>query len=416
MAAGRRGLVMEVDARSLVVLTSDGAFLRVPRSQVAGPVAVGEEIALPGGAARPAWRRRATAAAAVAAVALLAVAAGLFWSAPQAAYAHVSVDIAPGVTADLTLDAQGRVVGASGTPAAQELLRKADVRGRDVEEAVRRLLQPAVDSGGPVAVVVAVDAQAPVLPPGLARKLEAAKAAVEEGARRKGRPVAVIGLEDERRVSDALRAEARAHGLSLGEYLLYLEAKKEGAALDLGSVKEKGVWEALRAAGLSPEQVAERVETGVLRNGSGGTAAPGQGGANAGEGAGPGPGKERGNGRGKGSGTENAGHAGGGGTVPGGGMEPGGGPSQPQGHGHEKGGSGRGDGQDKGPGDSAGQVTPPEAAGPSEGASDHGEKGSGRSGGEERGGHHGSFWQRVGDALRQAVPWGGRASEEQGGD
>ncbi|MBX5475716.1 MAG: hypothetical protein IRZ18_01150 [Clostridia bacterium] len=424
MDAERRGIVLEVGTDHLVVLTPDGAFLRVPRAWLRRGGDVGDEVTFSWAAeraARPIWLRRAGTAAAVAAIALAAVGASLTWPGSEAAYAHVSIDLAPGVTADLAVDAQGRVIRAYGTQGAAELLRKARVQGKDLSQAVRELVQPAIQNGqASPAVVVAVAASRAhgTAPQALAGELRAAKDAVETDARTKGRAVAVIGLDDDAHHADSLREQAQAHGLSLGEYLLYLEAAKQGAKVDLQAVKDLGVWDALREAGLSPDDIAEKIWNDKDLSGS-----PGRGddprthGNKTGDGASRNSEDDRGHGApsqpgkdGHGDGHRNGnGHgASDGGSTKG----------SDEGHGHA---STRGQdgakGHDHGKDGSGGTASPSEGAKHSDGGQDRGRGGrdsGGVPGQGERGSREGdphirhddSVWRQLGDFLKGIAPWG----------
>ncbi|MBX6350837.1 MAG: anti-sigma factor domain-containing protein, partial [Clostridia bacterium] len=123
MAPRARGLVIDATGEQVVVLTPDGAFLRLERASVVGEPAIGAEVAFeagsvapatglagrrPGGRAAGAWlslpgrRRWAAALVAAALLAALLPAAGELGRSSRV-YAHVSVDLPTGVSADLAV-------------------------------------------------------------------------------------------------------------------------------------------------------------------------------------------------------------------------------------------------------------------------------------------------------------------------
>lgn len=279
MEERRRGLVIDVSDAYVVVLSADGAFLRVPRRDLGGSeAAIGTEVGLPLAPTRPgAWQPRAWAGmvtspgrrrwVALAAAVLLGLTlpAISYWHGQNTVYAHVSVDLSSGASADLAVNASGRVLAVILRGSGAAALEDSETRslaGRDLADVVQALVAPAIgEADSDAAFVIAV---APVaegsgsLPPALEKKVDASRKQVKAWLHAHGhdRPtvvsLSVSGLASE---TAAVRSGASEAGLSLGQYLLYLEASKVGIKVDLSKAREGGVAKAIHDAGLPPGQV-----------------------------------------------------------------------------------------------------------------------------------------------------------------
>lgn len=141
---------MELHKDEAVVLTPDGAFCRIPRTQ---EMAVGEEVAFDrelrrsriGRSHRGAARHGGWWSAAAGAAAVLVVAAGtwlfggVLHPTPASAYTWVSIDINPSIA--LEVDDSLKVVAAEGTDAdGEQLVTQVHLSGLPLEEAAQSIV------------------------------------------------------------------------------------------------------------------------------------------------------------------------------------------------------------------------------------------------------------------------------------
>lgn len=261
-----KGMVVEIDKDSIVVMTADGEFVELPRQ---GCPRLGQAVNIgrPGRTLRVLRKTLAAVAAAlILVIGLVRVevpyaglysrvvqtteqkTAGIKELATEASTYYVALEPAPGVelsvgqgetiTAAMSLGAQGATAAKLGCLAGKklydglaELLRAA----RDAKE-----FSCAPDEVILLSVTSAGDAQAREE---LARELAGyvAKLLPELGIKK----TQVVALSGDL----GSRTAARAQNLSIGPYLAYLKAKEEGLKVTPSDVRSKGLKAALEAAG-----------------------------------------------------------------------------------------------------------------------------------------------------------------------
>ena len=224
-----KGLVMEVQKNTVVVLTQDGRFCRLPRH---GQVLIGEEYAYGSSSLHP-WL-------AVAAVLVLALASILLpLTNPAVLAAYVTIDINPSL--ELTVSTAGKVMAVEAlNPDGEIFLQGLKLKKLPLDAALRKIFQVAkemqyfdddslvlitrtpVNEEVPDVGEAMVSASASYLPPTAS-------------------PVAVAVVNG----TKELREEAQVLGLSTGKYAVYLEAEFQGLSLKASELQEKGIGRAL---------------------------------------------------------------------------------------------------------------------------------------------------------------------------
>lgn len=357
-SAGKLGLIMEIEGSHAVVLTSEGEFRRVrldrPDRQV------GEEIPLVAGVSRlRSWSYlgHSVALATAAAALLLAMivpgtfirpetrpgspveppagpaaavepAPGVVESAPAAAVettpgaavesapaaaaesaaaailAYVSVDINPSI--ELGVGTGGMVVSADALNVdAVRLVVDLVYRDRPVDDVITDITRLALALGfiNPQKENAVVIAAVPVQ--------EGASLSAEVAERvTSGRDKAREFLRSRRVEGDveavsfnraALKAEARALGMSVGRYLIYLEARKAGLAVEPEDIRRGAIGRVLRERGGRPgevmRQLSEEDEDELLQTRPRRLDRPGDGSPDRNEGDKKGEGKQDGSGK-----------------------------------------------------------------------------------------------------------------------
>lgn len=233
-----RGIVLKmVDERTAVVLTTDLAYVRVPRlpgMEVGAEVDVDAE-APHAGAGRSVRRRRlltgrrrfswpaVAAACLIAATALTTVQVRSAWAKP---YAYVSLDVNPSV--ELTLNAADHVVGVTVLDASSaRAVRGLQLEGLTIHKALARYAARLVAEGymksGRAAVIVAT------APAGNGALSSAVNADVQMAVQRtfKGANVQIASLV----VPEGVLKSALSYRVSPGRLALYVEAKRMGMAV-----------------------------------------------------------------------------------------------------------------------------------------------------------------------------------------
>ena len=224
----KRGIVLQVNASDVVVLTPDGQFCRLRRDPNRAYV-VGEEIRFfpdkPRHRVKPAG---ALWLAAMAACLALVVVGGLLWMTAQPVMAYVTLDINPSV--EMSIDERYRVIDLAGlNPDGERLVAELPHwKDRDLAAVTAEVLHQARRAGYLtegraviVTTIVAEDKESPQRAQTITRTVEHK---VEAVAVRTG--VTVRSLV----ATPALRAEARAKGVSTGRYLLAREQERERMA------------------------------------------------------------------------------------------------------------------------------------------------------------------------------------------
>lgn len=245
------GIVLEIENGRAIVVTSDGGFKRV---RVARDTPVGAEVPI-----RPIPTRlllSTRALGAVAAVLLLVlvgviVPRGMVLSSPAA---YVSLDMEPSV--ELGIDGDGNVVKVNPLDErAVKVVSGLDLRGRSLKEAIEAFALKALELGyvgdEDGCVILSGISRGKVMKRPLDDIVKEAHSRLFEimSQRQVGRRIdSFIGAE-------SLRKEAKSAGLSVGKYVVYEEARKLGAPVDPGEMRELGIERALKEAGVDPEKI-----------------------------------------------------------------------------------------------------------------------------------------------------------------
>jgi len=220
----KRGVVLQVGASEVVVLTPDGQFCRVRREPGRAYI-VGEEICFfPEEPRRRAKRVGALGVVAVAACLALVVAGGLFWMTAQPVMAYVALDINPSV--EMGIDERYRVIDLAGlNPDGERLVaRLPQWKGRGLAEVTADVLAQARREGylnqGRDVIVTTTVFKGEDNPQRVQKIARSVEQTVKTVAVQKGVEVRALVA------TPALRAEARAKGLPTGRYLLGQEQER----------------------------------------------------------------------------------------------------------------------------------------------------------------------------------------------
>ena len=259
-----KALLLEVRGRTGVAITPEGRFVGVrclPHHEE------GQEIALPAARreGRVGWGLRpglvtAAACAAILLVLLpLAVGRVLASGLPMA---YVTLDINPSL--EFGVNRWERVVACRAlNPEGEQVLSGLKWRGRPVDDVVSDAgVQAAslgfLDSGPAEVIVAAVPAlDKGLLSPGLEKRLERLRQGLGErmAAASGGQGPSSLTVETVLGDSVSLRQQAETLGLSVGKYIVLLEAQEDGLDIDAEDLEQGGVGQALIAAGGHPGEV-----------------------------------------------------------------------------------------------------------------------------------------------------------------
>lgn len=252
-----QAMVMSVDERQMILLCPDGTWKAV-RSEPGR--AVGDIIRLgnAGWGRSRSWGWRSVAAAILLIITLAATSIIL---PAQQAMAHVSLDGVPGV--DLVTNGRGTVLkSVAETAAGDELLDGLMLRGLSLAEAVPELLGRARELGLlpadlPLLLVSVLPARERIS----AAVLQRLKTQVLQGVQATALQTGTVPPEVEQIVvSPAVQLEAKALGLSAGQYALALQAIEAGVELDLSQIEDGNVAQALKSQGLNPGQMIKQLK------------------------------------------------------------------------------------------------------------------------------------------------------------
>lgn len=220
--ADHKGVVLEVKGRTMIVMTDDGDFIRLPCTGTARPGAV---VPLPVKRRRP-WP---AALAAVAAL-LLCLSAVLYGPAvlrPAAAY----VDLELGGSLSLTLDRDGHLRRVEALDeAGKAVLRASNLGSRpSLDRAVARLVEGAVAAGAlkpgdPALVIATLAPAAGDSPPVEVTDIRAWITASLTGKDLNGQVVVLPATSSQYR-------DAHQQGLSTGRWLVAQQGRRQGADL-----------------------------------------------------------------------------------------------------------------------------------------------------------------------------------------
>lgn len=263
----QKGILLEVEGKTGIVLTPAGEFRRVPLPD--GEAAVGDEILLPeaetGTGLR--WARLWVAAAAVV-LAILAPVGYWQWSLAQPA-ALVMIDINPSV--QLTVSGRRQVVDAVGLNAdGREVLARVEWRRRPVEEVARAIasqaillgkLNPAADDSAVVVAVAPVGGKAP--DPSLAQAIvERSRAALQSVVAQEAESRGVspeAGIAVVQATAEEVE-EARRQELTVPKLIILEEVRAEHPEVTADAIREVPPGQFLKSLGIDPDEVLRRAE------------------------------------------------------------------------------------------------------------------------------------------------------------
>lgn len=266
-----RGVILEIAGEQAIVLTRAGEFRRVrldrPDRQV------GEEIRLPSPVLWLPSLSPALVAVAAAAVLLVALLPATLLRAPTGpsassvaapgVLAYVSVDINPSF--ELGVDASARVVSAKALNAdAVPILEGVAYAGREVSDVIASLAQAAAARGylapgreNAVVIAAVPSAGTGPVPEVVRRQVDAGRRRVETLLAERAAPGQVGLLVAE---SPALREQAEQAGLSVGKYLILLEARQEGVQVTAEEVRSQPIGRLFQEHGVKPGEIIRRAE------------------------------------------------------------------------------------------------------------------------------------------------------------
>ncbi|MCS5694511.1 anti-sigma factor domain-containing protein [Desulfofundulus thermocisternus] len=240
------GIVVEVKARTCVILTPDAQFREIPLP--AGGARPGEEVSF-SYRRRPVYWRSLLVAASL----LLILGAGLFYRGwMNQAVAYVSLDINPSV--EMALDRRELVCQARGLNAAgEDLLSRVPVLGLPVEKAIGSLLDRAVQSrylqpARNNVILTTITAESGREPAPQAGEIYRV---IVKSLSSAGVPAEVV-VET---AAPEMRRQASRLGLSTGRYLIHVEGKKKGLNIELEELKKEKISSLEQKKGVTIKEV-----------------------------------------------------------------------------------------------------------------------------------------------------------------
>lgn len=255
---------MEVKTRTLVVLTPDGRFERIPRR--GRSCGIGEEIGyMPRSSRRLRFASIPLLSSTAASVAILLVLmiglSGLFGGSSVEAY--VSIDMNPSV--ELGIDAKERVRELKGlNQEGSHLIEGLSFVGRPLSEVTEELLMRAESGGyreGEADIVVAItlvnsttDLDDWLLSTNVK---DVITSHIQKTAPAQSETYHVTAFA----VPEEVRQAAQAEGLSTGKYSVYLSAKGSGMPIDLQQMKEQSIHSLLEKSGGAGSLIAPDKQT-----------------------------------------------------------------------------------------------------------------------------------------------------------
>gem|GEM_PF-1663052 len=244
-----KGIVLALEAKSMIVLTDEGQFIKLPAPSA--PVFPGQKIELP--------RRQGVSPALKILIAACLVlifftaAGGYNYVQDTKAVAYLSVDINPSL--ELGLNRKGLVVEVlSFNPEAAEIVQNLNLKGMAVGDAVAAVVRQADQNGylqkpGEQAVVLAISGEETMV----GSWLETARnqAQKEVSLRNEDTTVRIVGLE----APQAARIDAQKQGVSVGKYLLVLEALDKAGKIAQTDLAKQNISGILAKSGLTLEEL-----------------------------------------------------------------------------------------------------------------------------------------------------------------
>lgn len=233
--ATQRGIVLESAKRYSIVLTPDGVFQRLR----AGCLPVGKEVTFDErelAKPNPSWWKLATAAC------LLLVLSACLWFPTHPAVAYwVSLDANSSL--ELGVDQHDRVITVQPVnEAGRKLAEGEQLRGKPVDQVVQRLVERSsvmgyysTEEDTVVIGITAADTSNEGENAGRVAELRS------KLAKKTQTPNVLVST-----VSPAARQEARANGLSVGQYLTWQALKNNGILVEPQEIKNKGLGQVAR--------------------------------------------------------------------------------------------------------------------------------------------------------------------------
>lgn len=237
-----KGIVMELTARHIVVMTQDGMFERIPR--LGRACRIGEEITYT--VSKRAWKMPAvlSSVAAAAVFFCVLVLSGLpSLSANDDVVAYISMDINPSV--EIGIDNTEKVLVLKGlNEDGEQLIETVTYKGKTLEQVAEELLNHAeskVLSKGEADIVIAssrVDENSQVDDEMIASRL---KDQVNEHIKKTHPDQQGAYVVTAFAAPPEVREAAKQDGLSMGKYALYLNLKSNGTPVELEQFKEESI-------------------------------------------------------------------------------------------------------------------------------------------------------------------------------
>lgn len=243
MMSLNRGLVMEVNSRSCIVLTGDGRFIEVPKPR--GGVEVGREIMFN----RPVIFRFKTAYLAVASMMICVLAWGVFNTMLPRAVAYVALDINPSL--ELGIDDDSLIISARGVnEEGQKLLQRVAVLHEPLAKGVQKIITGSVEyhylNPDQDNIVLATVTDAKRNNTGIDKENEEIKQVYNCVYNSINNTINKSGVGAELIVVDSdldTMEKARDSGVTPGRYLLQKEAQKNGVQITNQELREERIRE-----------------------------------------------------------------------------------------------------------------------------------------------------------------------------
>lgn len=253
MSKNKQVIVMEIGNRRAVVLHPDGSFHQLP---LRPGLKVGDIISFPRATGR--GTRWAALVVAALVVALLYTSAVVLPA--RQAFAYVSLDGIPGV--ELAVNGRGDVISGNAiSPQGELLLAGLEVGKQSLTVSVQQLFSHAKEQGllegdQSVVLVTVAPAKREISKKLLERVNEQASAGVQAALQGQTASPKV----EQMLVSKELQAEAKAQGLTPGQYAIALKASEAGVSINLDQLPDKNVAQALHSHGMDPGQIINQLK------------------------------------------------------------------------------------------------------------------------------------------------------------
>ncbi|MGA9175482.1 MAG: anti-sigma factor domain-containing protein [Thermoactinomyces sp.] len=228
----QKGVIMEVQGKHWIILTADGNFIKVPKTNDFS--GVGEEITVQPTPVRKRKRNAWIAAVSAAAAAMLGTFFILSSAAPEKAYAetYVYLDVNPSVA--IALNQDRKVVKVQPlNKSAEKLLKQSDFKGENVDDFAIQFLEAARKNGY-------LHKKDQVVLSGIKEEKESVstinslKQVISEESKNQHLDLYIHALAMPKQV----QTKAAKTGLSPAKYAVWVLAKKEGKELPLEKIND----------------------------------------------------------------------------------------------------------------------------------------------------------------------------------